>query len=190
DGLEVGALVAAQILADAVEDHDRVVDRIAGEREQTGDRRQVEVELEDRKQAHRHEHVMKGRDQRGDAELPFEAERDIEGDHQDRKARGDQAVPIELLADTRSYELDPAVLYSGPERALDRLDDDLLVDRLLGRLDADQERVAGAELLDFDLAEAEGVHLGPHVGHVKGLRADDVDQIAAGEIDAEIEAAH
>src|SRR5690606_446033 len=100
------------------------------------------------------------------------------------------AVPIELLADTRSYELDPAVLYSGPERALDRLDDDLLVDRLLGRLDADQERVAGAELLDFDLAEAEGVHLGPHVGHVKGLRADDVDQIAAGEIDAEIEAAH
>ena len=132
---------------------------------------------------------MEGRDQRRDAELPLESERDIEADHQDGQARGEHAVAEELLADARADELDAAVVHAGAERVLDRADDDFLVDRLVGRLDADQERVGIAELLDLDLAEIEAVHLGAHVADVERLRARDLDQIAAGEVDAEIEAA-
>ena len=60
-------LVFAQVLADPVEDHDLVVERIADDGEDRGDARQVELELERRIEPDGAGHVM---DQRGDGARP------------------------------------------------------------------------------------------------------------------------
>ena len=76
-----------------------------------------------------------------------------------------------------------------PSAAFDLGDRGLLL--LLGRLrgDANQHGVGRAEFLDLHLAEAEPVDLGANVGEVgRALLGLDLDQRAALEVDAQVEA--
>ena len=52
----------------------RVVHRVAENGQQRRDDRQIELELQQREHADRHEHVVRQRHDRADGELPFEAE--------------------------------------------------------------------------------------------------------------------
>src|SRR5690606_3082026 len=74
-----------QILADPIEDNDRVVQRVTQDRQHGGDGRQRNLEPEDRQDPERDEHIVSGRDDRSHAETPFEAERQIDQRHRERE---------------------------------------------------------------------------------------------------------
>ena len=65
--------VAGLVLADAVEDHDRVVDAEADDGQHRGHEQGVDLDVEerpeDREDADDHDHVVEQRDERGHAEL-------------------------------------------------------------------------------------------------------------------------
>ena len=71
------ALHQLQILAHAVEDDDLVIHRIADKSEKSRDHRQRKLEIEDRKQAHRHQRVVQHSDDGRDTGDPLEPERNI-----------------------------------------------------------------------------------------------------------------
>ena len=92
----------AQVLADAVEDDDGVVDGEADEREQGGDDRQVDLELEDGEEAERDEHVVEDGDDGGSAVSPLEAEADVEQYAYKREQRHLHGLYAEGLAGDRA----------------------------------------------------------------------------------------
>ena len=135
-------LVFAQDLADAVEDDDRVVQRIADDGQDRRDARQVEVDLGHREEADRQDGVVDERRHRGDAELPFEAEPDVGHDAGDGEQDRERAGPRQFAGDARADHLDAAELVVGRAERRAHLGDDLLLRRLAARLrgDADQAR--------------------------------------------------
>jgi hypothetical protein len=66
--------VAAEVLADAVKNHHRLVDRIAQHRQHRRQHRQRELPLEEGKEAQDDDHVVQVGDDGRDRELPLEAE--------------------------------------------------------------------------------------------------------------------
>ena len=85
---DVGHRVAAhraQVLADPVEDHDRVVGRVAGHRQDGGDDVQRQVVLEEGEERERDEQVVNRRDDRADAEAELEPEGEIREDADERQ---------------------------------------------------------------------------------------------------------
>ena len=95
---------AAQLarLADAVEDHDRVVDRIAQHRQQRGDARHGQLAAEQAVDAQGDQHVVQQADHRADRERELEADRDVDDHADQREADGDQSAALQLLADLRA----------------------------------------------------------------------------------------
>ena len=122
-------------------------------------------------------------------ELPFEPEPDIDKDRQHRQRHRHDPVFEKFSRHLWADELGPAVLDILVERALDRVDRFLLrgVPARLA-LDADQDVRYLAELLKRDIAKAERRELTPHVGDVGRPLGPNLDQNAALEVDAEIEA--
>ena len=128
-----------------------------------------------------------------DAVLPLEAEPQIDQHAEQRDQDGPDAVDQQLLADPRADELGALVAEAAAqslvERTLDPLDR-LPLRRLvaLGRLGADHHLVVGAGGLQRDLAEVELVQGRAHQGEVGRPRGAHLEQHAALEVDAEIEA--
>jgi hypothetical protein len=83
--------VFLQVLADAVVDDDGVVERVADQREDRGDDVEVELHAREREHAERQRHVVRQREQRADAELPFEAHPDVDRDAEHRQRERDHA---------------------------------------------------------------------------------------------------
>ena len=79
--------IAAQVLAHAVEDHDRVVGREAGDRQQRGDDVQRQVVAEEGEERERHQQVVHRRDDGADREAQLKAERDV-GQDADQRQHG------------------------------------------------------------------------------------------------------
>src|SRR5947209_8310258 len=77
-----------QVLADAVEDDNRVVDVKADQSPQRGDDRQVNLDLEDGEETERHENSVKDCDDGGCAVSPLETKCDKE-QHPDERGDGD-----------------------------------------------------------------------------------------------------
>jgi hypothetical protein len=75
-------LVTPQHFADPVIDHDRVVERIAENRQQRRDAGEIEIDLRDRHEADGQHDVVHVGDHGAERELPFEPEPEID---QDRK---------------------------------------------------------------------------------------------------------
>ena len=147
-------LVAPQHLADTVVDDDRVVERIAENGQQRGDRGQVEIDLHHRHEAEREHEIVHVGDHGAERELPLEAEPEIDQDRADRRDDAERAIGQELARHARSDHLDAAIFDLLAERRPD------LVDRCLLRLlaarllrDADQHVGRPAELLQLDIAE-------------------------------------
>ena len=110
--------VAAEVLADPVEDHHRFVHRIAQHRQHRRQHRQRELPLEEGEEAQDDDHVVQVGDDRRDRELPLEAERQVDHDadhhHGQRLQRRRSASssptcgPTNSLRDSRTGSALPA----------------------------------------------------------------------------------
>ena len=88
-----------QVLTNAIEDDDRVVERVTDDREERGDDGQRHLEVHHGEERHRREDVVRRRDDRRHAEPPLETEREIDERHEERdEDRGDR-LRLELGAD-------------------------------------------------------------------------------------------
>ncbi len=88
--------------------------------------RQAEVEPQQHEQADGAQHVVQQRDQGADAELPFEAEPDVDGDGGQGRHHGEDAAAHQLLADLGADRFGAAQLVVAADRVLDQLDRHLL----------------------------------------------------------------
>src|SRR5574337_993919 len=93
--------VLAEGLADPVEDHHRLVDRIAQHRQHRGQHRERELPLEEGEEAEDDDDVVQVGDDRGDRELPLEPEREVEHD-------ADDPPPVSLASQSH-HEKPPEV---------------------------------------------------------------------------------
>ena len=112
----------AQVLAHAVEDHDRVVHRIAGNRQQRGDDVQRQVVAEERQKRERDEDVVERRGDRADGEREPEADADVDGDRQNRRQRRVDAATLQIGADDRADQVAVGRSWSSARRMQRLLD--------------------------------------------------------------------
>ena len=96
----------AEVLADPVGDHDRLVHRVAEHREHRRQHRQRELPLEEREEAQDDDDVVQVGDDGRDREPPLEAQREVADDAERDEQQRERAVLVELLADLRADELD------------------------------------------------------------------------------------
>ena len=82
----------AHVLADAVEDDDGVVGRVAGDRQDRGDDVEREVVAEERQERERDQQIVDGRHHRADGEAELEAESDVEQDADKRQHGRENAL--------------------------------------------------------------------------------------------------
>ena len=75
-----------QVLAHAIEDDDRVVERVADHGEERGDDGERDLEAHHREERERRENVVRRRDDGGDAEAPLEADREVDQRDDERDA--------------------------------------------------------------------------------------------------------
>jgi len=174
--------------AHAVKDHDRVVDRIAGDGEQSGERGQAEIEPQQHEQAEGRDHVVQECDQGADAELPFEAEPHIDRDGGQGGEHGDHTAMHQLRADLGTDRFGAAQLVFVADRILDQLDRHLLAPfgALVGRhVDARGVGVAARQLTLLG-SEADPAHRVAPVRRVEraGCRELDVAGIGRAGLDA------
>src|SRR3546814_2507109 len=86
-----------QILANSVVHDDRIVERIADDRQQRRDAVEVELHLRHGEQAECQRNLMEQAAERTDTELPFETYPDINGNAEDRETQADGAGSYQLL---------------------------------------------------------------------------------------------
>ena len=98
-------LLALEKLADAVEHDDRVVDRVADDRQERGDHDERHLAAAQREQAERDERVVREGDQAAEAEAEAEAEADVDQDRHEREQHGLRAGLAEVRADGRPDDL-------------------------------------------------------------------------------------
>src|SRR3546814_4035674 len=91
---------------DAVIHHDRVVQRIANDRQQRRDAVQIELDLGHGKEAEGQRHLVEQAAKRADTELPFEANPDIDGDAQHRERKADRAGAQQFFRHLARHRLD------------------------------------------------------------------------------------
>ena len=145
-----------------------------------------------REEADRRDRVVQRRQHRADAELPFEAEPDVDGDRDQREHGRDHAGADQLVADRRARPPRCGGIRSlSPSACLDRCRPPVIC--ALSPPGWRGRRIStssgAAEILQRDLAECEPVELRAHRGEIgRALRRARLDQRAAGEIDAVIEA--
>ena len=183
-------LELAQVLAHPVEDDDGVVDGIAGDHQDRRQGREIELDLGQRIEADGRDDVVQKRDQGGDTELPFEAEPDVDADHQQRQSGGERAVTFQLAAHLRTDEFGAPVLHDPvPERVLDHRNGLYLLGLLaVLALQVDQHVVGLAEFLQRHFAEPKPAQQAAHLSEVGRAVGLDLHQDAAAEVDAEVEA--
>ena len=99
---ERGARHPRDVLAHAVEHDDRVVQRVAQDRQQRGHGRCRHLPAGQRVHAAGDQQVVHQGDQDGDRELPLEPQRHVGGDHQQRGDDRDHRAVGDRLAERRS----------------------------------------------------------------------------------------
>ena len=103
-------LVAAHQLAGPVEHHHGLVQRIADDGQDRGDRGHVELVRRDHEEADRQHDVVQGADDGADRQLPLEAEPEIDQHREHRQHDADRARLDEFARDARPDRLDAAEL--------------------------------------------------------------------------------
>ena len=130
-------------------------------------------------------------DDRRDGEAPLEAQREVGDDAERDQQQRERAVLVELLAHLRAHELDalrPRGRVVGAQRAHDALRELRARDPFLQR-QAHERRVGAPEALRRIVAEAERVDRRAHAVEIDGMAVHDLDDGAAAEVDAEVQAA-
>ena len=185
----------AEVLAHAVEDHDRLVHRVAEDREHRREHRERELPLEEREEAENDHDVVQVRDDRRQREAPLEAEGEVDDDAEADEEQRQRPVGRELLADLAADELHTIELRGAVDRLQrrhDRVGLFLHLDVLaLAFLDlerkAHQHVARGAERLHRDVGEAHALQgladfLRIRIGGVAHLHHG-----AAGEFDGKVQ---
>uniref|UniRef100_A0A0N4ZLY3 LigA n=1 Tax=Parastrongyloides trichosuri TaxID=131310 RepID=A0A0N4ZLY3_PARTI len=192
-------LVLAQVLAQAVEHDDGVVHRIADDREQGRDQVQAELHAQGDDEAERQGHVVQQPRHRADAELPGEAEGDVEEHQHHGRDQGQDAVGQQFARDLRAHDADARIGHIADgfaDRAFNLLDDGRLV--LVRRhLEAND---GGRAVIEVGVATCDPLHL--HVAQIQSAdraaqlvqlkhltgRLGDLHRGAPAEVDAEVQA--
>src|SRR6185503_1388102 len=94
-----------QVFAHAIEDDDRVIQRIADDGEDRRDDGQRDLEPQHGEERHGGENVVRRGDDRGDAEAPLEAERQIDQRDDERDEDGGDRLVAQLVAHARTDRL-------------------------------------------------------------------------------------
>ena len=94
-----------RVLADAVEDDDRVVHRVADDRQHRRHDVQRQLVVEEREHREHDEDVVEGRDDRADREDEPESEGDVGRQAEDREERRVDALLLQVGADDRADDL-------------------------------------------------------------------------------------
>ncbi len=136
---------------------------------------------------------MEQREQRADAELPFEADPDIDRDAEHRERKADRAGAQQFFGHLARHGFDRSGLR-GRERLLDA--GDKLLPRAFGRglvaigkRGADRHRAVRPELLDRRLADADLAHGFANILDRRHFLGElDANRLAADEVDAKVQA--
>ncbi|OIQ83367.1 hypothetical protein GALL_348440 [mine drainage metagenome] len=180
----------AEILAHPVKHHHRLVHGVAQHRQHRRQHGQVEFPLEEGEEAENDHHVVHVGDDGRHRKTPFEAQREVSHDADRNQQQGQRAIIVQLLADLRTDELDPADLDRGILLFQD-------IKHILGQLgaahplldrQADQHIAAGAEILYCRILEADAVDRRADLADIRRLRVIDFHHRAAGEIHPQREA--
>ena len=184
--------ILLEVLAHAVEDDHRLVDRVTEHREHRRQHRQRKLPAEDREHADHQDHVVQIGDDRGDRELPLEAEGEVDHDADDDQQQCERAVVREFLADRRADELH-ALELDRRVLGLQRLHHAL---GLLARMCRLSRSAAGSARRARCRSSAPGIRLQPclldraaNLLEIRGLRIADLHHRAAGELDRQVQAA-
>ena len=182
-----------QVLAHAIEDDDRIVERIADDREQRGHDRERDLQAHDREERERAEEIVERRQNGREAEAPLEAEGEVEQRDEERDDDGDDGVATQLIADAgaddlgahdlrlRCAELPVQGCLDLARRLLDA------AARIVAS-SADGEFARRTEGLDLRPRIAGGVDRRADEGRVRRLRELDLHQGSARELDALVDA--
>ena len=112
----------AKVLAHAIERHDGVVHRVAGDREDRRHDVQREVVARQGEERHRHEDVVKGCGDGARRKARTEPERDVRGDAGNRRERRVGPLAPQVRTDRRPHGLAAGHLELGKTRRLQRGD--------------------------------------------------------------------
>ena len=98
--------VGAEALADTVEHHDGVVQRIADDRKNGGDGRQVKGCLRQREDAHHQDRIMNDGEDRAQGQPPgMKAQGDIDEDADQGEEQRQLGAALQLTADLRTHDI-------------------------------------------------------------------------------------
>ena len=176
---------APECLTHAVEDDDRLVDRVAEYGQHSRQHGEREFPLEEGEGAEDDDHVVEVGDDGGHREAPLKTGAEIGDDADDDEQQGQCAVLGQLLADLRANEFDTA--QAGARRLLVQRTHHRLADLggvLLGlEWQADHDVAAGAKILDGDIRVARFGQSFTDFFQIGGLGVIHLDQRAAGEFD-------
>ncbi len=176
--------VELQFLADAVEDHDRLVDRVAGDAQDGSDHGRGELMAGEHKDADGHQDVVQRGEHRADAEAELEAEGDIDQDRGHRNAHREQGIELDLLADGGAdmalTDLFQAVFRQGFLQCIEHN-----IPFALGGLDVERLPAAadGTDAGHVEIRDAVGLGDLANLRGIGLLLELHIDHIAAGEID-------
>ena len=189
--------VFLQVLAYSVVDHDRIVERIADDGQNRGDRGQIELHLGQREQADGQDHVVDQADQRADPELPFEADPDIDRDRDRGETERLERGPAQFLGNLARNRIDPVdprirmvSLDRGGNPFRHGIGQAGIGLRTLGQAQPDRHRVGRAEGLDDRLAITQLLDLAAQCPHRRFLALGErhADHLPADKVDALVEA--
>ena len=183
-----------EVLADAVEDDDGIVDRVTDNRQERRDERGVDLALCQREDREHDEDIVDEREDGGNAEAQLEAVCDVEDDQCPRDDECQDGVRDELAADRRADFLLTQHLVVA-DIALDGRHDFLALVLLeIARADHDVLRLLdvrlGARELDGCIVEVVLREARADLCDADRLIELEVDDGTAGEVDAEVEAAY
>src|SRR5471032_2603867 len=104
--LHAGLALLAEVFADPVEDHHRLVDRVTQHRQHRRQHSQRELPLEEGEEAEDDDDVVQVGDDGGDGELPLEAHGQVNHHADDHHHQRVQAVGGQFVADLRADEIE------------------------------------------------------------------------------------
>jgi hypothetical protein len=151
-------------LADAIEHHHRVVERVADHRQHRRHHRQVERGAGQREDAKHQYRVVQHRQDRTQRQPPgMEAQRNVAEDQQQRRGERLRGATLQFAADLRTDHLDLLDLRAGIQRLQDLLDPAAhLLGALPGRRQPDGDVARGAEDRDLRIGVAGAISAADH----------------------------
>ena len=117
------AAIGLETLADTIEHHDGIVQRIADHRQNGRDHRQIELGLGHGENADHQDRVVQHREDGAERQSPgMKAERDVDEDQQQGEAQRPDGAGVQLVTDLRTDDLELRHLRGRVDRRDDRLD--------------------------------------------------------------------